>query len=170
MSSAWLARRALAAAYAGEMLSITYRAVGPWRIETDLQRVTVTDTRDGTRRSAGVCMHPSGNGRCVGQRWLGGSVPKYVDQAARKLVRELNPVELSDGPWRVHVHAANPLHLEVQLLDVRTRKTWRGPVSGFPDGWRCASIDDWPVSNTAKALARRAINQMPLLLIQRSGR
>lgn len=61
-------------------------SVGPWIIQTDLARVVLTDTRDGSARYTNVTLFPVGYR--VGQQWSGGDVPKYVDAAARKLVNQ----------------------------------------------------------------------------------
>lgn len=72
-------------------------------------------------------------------------------------------IELQQGPWRTRAVLDNMMNGRVALQDTRTGQVQSADVLRFPVGWRCGAIDNWDAPQYAKALARRAMNQLPLL-------
>ena len=72
-------------------------------------------------------------------------------------------IELTQGPWRTRAVLRDGFSGRVALQDTRSGAVQAADVIRFPIGWRCQAIDHWEAPAYAKALARRAMNQLPLL-------
>jgi hypothetical protein len=72
-------------------------------------------------------------------------------------------IEEHKGPWRSRAVLRDAMNARVALQDTRTGHVQAANVIRFPAGWRCHWIDMWDAPAYAKALARRAMNQLPLL-------
>lgn len=75
----------------------------------------------------------------------------------------MNVINLRQGPWRTRAVLCNMMNGRVGIQDMRTGQVQAADVIRFPIGWRCSAIDDWDAPKYVKALARRAMNQLPLL-------
>lgn len=72
-------------------------------------------------------------------------------------------IEFRNGPWRTRAVLRDGMTGRVALQDTRSGVVQAADVIRFPIGWRCHAIDTWEAPTYAKALARRAMNQLPLL-------